>query len=84
MDEITVILKLYSGIHREINLSDYDPSKGIAFNVRSGTRLKKILKMAGFSKMNRYVYFSEGTRISIWRKLKYSCEISCLKQSGGG
>lgn len=84
MEEITVTLKLYSGIHREISLPSYNPSKGIAFNVKPGTRLKKILKTAGFSKKNSYVYFSEGARISIWGKLKYPCEISCLKQSGGG
>lgn len=84
MDGITIVLKLYSGIHNEISLSTYDPAKGVVFNVKPGTRLVEILKTAGFRKKNNYIYFSEGERISVREKLKHSCEIACLKQSGGG
>ena len=84
MDEITIVLKLYSGIHKEIGLPLYDPAKGIVFNVKPGTRLNKVLKAAGFRKKNNYIYFSEGERIGIREKLKHSCEVACLKQSGGG
>ncbi len=84
MDTITVTLKLYSGIHREINLEDYDPEKGILLSVKSGTGLRKILKMAGIRKTGSYIYFSEGERISVWNRIRYSREISCLKHSGGG
>ena len=84
MNKIYITLKLYSGIHREINLSAYNPSEGIVFNVKSGTRLRKILKMAGIPKPGNYIYFSEGERISVWSKFTRSGEISCLKQSGGG
>ena len=84
MDKIFITLKLFSGIHRDINLSDYNPSEGIVLNVKSGTRLGKILKMAGIGKPGNYIYFSEGERISVWNKITRSREISCLKHSGGG
>jgi hypothetical protein len=84
MDRIAVTLKLYSGIHREINLHDYDPEKGIILNVKQGTGLRKILKMAGINKTGNYIYFSEGERISVWSRIRYSREISCLKHAGGG
>jgi len=84
MGEIFITIKLYSGIHSEINFPDYCHTEGIVFNVKSGTRFRKILKMAGINKPAKYVYFSEGERISIWSKINISKEISCLKQSGGG
>lgn len=84
MDNITVTLKLYSGIHREINAHGYDPEKGIILTVKPGTGLRKILKMGGINKTGNYIYFSEGERISSWSRIRYSREISCLKHSGGG
>jgi DMSO/TMAO reductase YedYZ molybdopterin-dependent catalytic subunit len=84
MDKIIITLKLYSGIHSEINLSDYCQETGIVFHVKPGVRLRKILKRAGITKPGNYIYFSEGERVSIWSKIKRSGEISCLKQSGGG
>lgn len=84
MDQIQVTLKLYSGIHKEINLENYDPEQGLLLHVKPGTSLRKILIMAGFKKPRNYIYFSEGERISTWSRIKYSREISCLKHSGGG
>jgi hypothetical protein len=84
MDKIIITLKLYSGIHSEINLPDYSHETGIVFHVKPGVRLRKILKTAGITRPGNYIYFSEGERISIWSRITRSREISCLKQSGGG
>ena len=84
MDKIIITLKLYSGIHNEINIPDYSQERGIVFHVKPGVRLRKILKTAGIARPGNYIYFSEGERISIWSRITRSGEISCLKQSGGG
>jgi hypothetical protein len=82
--EITVTIRYYSGIARELGLEGYDSAKGIALSVRAGTRLRTVLRRAGLRKLSRYVFFRGGERISAWRALKDGDEVSCLKPSGGG
>ena len=48
--EISVTIKLYSGIHKELTISDYDLSKGITLKVKKGARLKKVFKANGYGK----------------------------------
>ncbi len=81
---ITVTIKLYSGITRDMDLENYDPSKGLTLTVSKGTRLKKILKELGVSNLSRLAYFRSGERMGLWSRVKDGDEISCLKPSGGG
>jgi hypothetical protein len=81
---ITVTLKLFSGIDKDLNLKDYDPAKGISVTVRDGTRVKKILKSMGLKNISSHSYFLNGERVSAWTKLKDRDEVSCLRPSAGG
>lgn len=80
----TVTIKLFSGINRDIGLTDYDPSRGIAIEVREGTRLKKALKRLGMRKLMHNAYFRNGERAGLWTRLRDGDEISCIKPSAGG
>ena len=84
MNKIFITVKFYSGIEKELKFDGFDIGKGVVFPVRSGTRLSKILKSAGLKKLSRFCYFSDGSRISSWKKFYESSEVSCLRISGGG
>lgn len=79
-----VTIKLFSGINRDIGLTDYDPSQGIQLEVREGTRLKKALKGLGMKKLMQNAYFRNGERAGLWTRLRDGDEISCIKPSAGG
>ena len=81
---ISITLKLFSSIPRDLGLPDYDPAKGLHLSVPSGVRLKKVLKDMGLTKLSSYAYFRQGERITHWAKLADGDEISCLKPSSGG
>ena len=82
--EIKVTVKLFSGLARELDVKDHDPSCGLGISVRRGTRLRRILKNMGMKNLSSYAYFCGGERISPWHKLQDGDEISCLRPSGGG
>ncbi len=84
MDQILITIKFYSGIEKEIKITDYDMGKGVVYPVKPGIRLRRILKNAGLKKLSRFCYFSGGERISVWKKLNETSEVSCLRISGGG
>jgi hypothetical protein len=79
-----VTIKLFSGINRDLGLSDYDPSRGIELEVREGVRLKKVLKGLGMRKLMHNAYFQNGERAGLWTRLRNGDEISCIKPSAGG
>jgi len=81
---VKVTIKLFSGINRDLNLTDYDPSRGIELEVRDGTRLKKVLKRLGMRKLMHNAYFLNGERAGLWTRLRDEDEISCIKPSAGG
>ena len=81
---ITATIKFYSGIHRELGLEDYDPSRGLVVNIPPGTRLKKVLKGLGLKNLSSLAYFRGGERMGLWSKIRDEDEISCLKPSAGG
>ena len=83
-NEITVTLKFFSGMHRELSLKHYDPGKGITLTVKEGTRLKKALKDLGIRGLSSNAYFRSGERIGLWTKLRSGDEVSCLRPTGGG
>jgi len=82
--EISVRIKFFSGIDKELKLSDYDPAVGILMKIPSGKRLKWALKHAGMTSFSGNAFFRSGSRISTWTKLKDGDEVSCLKPSVGG
>jgi hypothetical protein len=81
---ITVTLKLFSGIDKQLTQGTYDPEKGIRLDLPKGTRLKKALKIIGLTDLSMNIYYKNGVRISTWNKLADGDEVSCLKASGGG
>jgi hypothetical protein len=81
---IRISLKLFSGIPQELKLADYDLSRGIELNVENGTRLKKVLKNLGLSKLSNCVFFCAGERIAPGYKLQDGDEINCVRPAGGG
>ena len=82
--EISVRIKFFSGIDKELKLSDYDPAVGILMKIPSGKRLKWALKHAGMTSFSGNAFFRSGSRIFFFFKQKTAYEISCLKPSGGG
>jgi hypothetical protein len=82
--KIKVHLKLFSGIERELGIENYNRTEGFPVEVNSGTRLRSVLKKTGMKDISSNVFFIEGERVSVWRKLKDGDIISCLKPSGGG
>lgn len=84
METIVITLKLYSGIEKELKISDYDIDAGILLTVKPGTSLRSILKQTGLKKLSQYLFFSKGHHISVWKKFYEPAEVSCLRVSGGG
>ncbi len=82
--EISVRIKFFSGIDKELKLVSYNPAEGILMKVPSGKRLKWALKNAGMTTFSSYAFFRSGARITTWAKLNDGDEVSCLKPSGGG
>jgi hypothetical protein len=82
--DISIRIKFFSGIDKELKLENYNPAEGIAMNVPSGKRLKWALKTVGMTSFSSNIYFRSGVRISTWSKLKDGDEITCLKAAGGG
>jgi hypothetical protein len=83
-EQIAITLKFYSGIDKELVLDGYDPATGISLPVKTGTRLKRILKSLGMKNMSGNIYFIDGRRVGLWKSIRERCEISCLKPSAGG
>ena len=82
--QITINVKLYSGLEKELGLSDYDPYKGVDLTLSSGTRLKKALQPLGFKKRSYHAIFCNGERSNLWRKVEDGDEISLIIPSAGG
>ncbi len=83
-NKITVTVKLYSGLDRELSFHNYNRERGIPVEIASGTRLRKILKSLGMKRIAYNAYFLNGDRIGIWKKIEEDSEISCMKPAGGG
>jgi hypothetical protein len=81
---ININIKLYSGIHLEMNIPGHNPSLGTDIELKKNTKLKTALKKIGIKKPSQYIYFRKGIRIGLWTRLENLDEISCLKASGGG
>jgi hypothetical protein len=82
--DISVRIKFFSGIDKELRLGNHNPAVGITLNVPSGKRLRWALKTVGMTSFSSNIYFRSGARISPWTKLKEGDEITCLRTAGGG
>jgi predicted metalloprotease with PDZ domain len=82
--EISINIKFFSGIDKELKLKDYNPSEGVNITVSGRKRLRGVLKSMGADASAGYACFREGERISRWAKLRDGDEITCLKPAGGG
>jgi hypothetical protein len=82
--DISVRIKFFSGIDKELKLKNYSPADGITMTVPPGKRLRWALKAVGMKKLSRYAYFREGGRVSPWAALMDGDEITCLRLAGGG
>ncbi len=83
-EKILVTVKLFSGLDREIPLSDYNRAEGITMEIKRGTRLRKILKSIGMKNLSYNAYFLNGVRIGLWERINEDSEVSCMKPAGGG
>jgi len=82
--KISVRVKFFSGIEKEIQLRDYNPKIGVIMTVSPRKRLRYLVKSAGLNTSYPYIFIRDGRRITKWARLRDGDEISCLKPSGGG
>jgi hypothetical protein len=81
---IRVCVKLFTGLHREVGLEDYDPKVGIEMEIRTGTRIRTVSKRLGLPTDGRVAFFVAGEKAGPWRKLREGDEVACMKPSAGG
>ena len=81
---LTVKVRLFAGTDKEANIGDYDRNEGLTLKVLKGTRLKKVVKMIGLSKQYTLVFFINGERVGLWKKLEEGDEITILRPTAGG
>jgi hypothetical protein len=81
---ITVTVKLFSGIHRDMNLDSYDLGKGLIIQAWNGEKLKHVLSRIGMQNQSTCAYFINSKRAGLGTRLKDGDDISCFKPSAGG
>jgi len=81
---LTVKVRLFGGIDKDSNVGDYDRNEGLTLKIPKGTRLKKVAKKIGLSKPYTLVFFINGKRAGLWKKLEEGDEITLLKPAAGG
>jgi len=82
--EISVTVKLYAGLEKDSGIEEYDPARGIRLAFPGGTRLKEVIRRLQLKDSRRLIYFINGKRVGMWRKLRSGDEISCLRPLAGG
>jgi hypothetical protein len=83
-EKITIKIRLYSGIDREIGLTDYNPHDGIDLTLPGKSNLKAALKLIGCKKKSYYAVFCNGDRVGVRYKLVAGDQISLIVPSAGG
>ncbi len=82
--DITITIKLYSGLHRQLNRGGYNPDSGLTMTVKENTRLKKLLSSLGLKNLSTHAYFINGERATLRSRLKPNDEVMCMRPSAGG
>jgi len=83
-ENISVTVKLHTGLHRELNLDDYNPADGVVLTIPGPCRVRRVVKSLGLRDPARCAYFINGERAGLFTRVKNGDEISCFKPSAGG
>jgi molybdopterin converting factor small subunit len=83
-ENITVKIKLYSGLDRQAKINNYDPDSGIDLQIVKGARLKKVFKSIGLSTHESTVGFINGKKAGLSEKLKNGDVVYFMRPVSGG
>ena len=83
-ESITVKIKLFSGLDRQVKIYNYDPDSGIDLQIEKGSRLKKVLKTLGLSKAGSTACFINGKKADLNDNLKDGDVVFFMKPVSGG
>ncbi len=83
-ENITIRVKLYSGLDRQAKISHYDPDSGIDLKIAKGARLKKVFKAIGLSAHESTVGFINGKKAGPGEKLKDGDVVYFMRPVSGG
>ena len=81
---ISINVKLYSGLDRQAKISHYDPESGIELEIAKGSRLKKVFKSIGLSTRESTVGFINGKKADPGERLKDGDVVYLMKPVSGG
>ena len=83
-ENITVKIKLYSGLDRQVKIGHYDPDSGIDLQIVKGARLKKVFKQLGLSTHESTVGFINGKKAALSDKVKEGDVVYFMRPVSGG
>ena len=83
-ENITIRVKLYSGLDRQAKIDHYDSDSGIDLQIVKGTRLKKVMKILGLSTHESTVGFINGKKAGLSEKVNNGDAVYFMKPVSGG
>jgi molybdopterin converting factor small subunit len=83
-ENITIHVKLYSGLDRQAKMNHYDPDAGLEIELAKGTRLKKVFKAMGLSPHDSTVGFINGKKAGLSNRLNDGDVVYFMKPVSGG
>ena len=83
-ENITINVKLYSGLDRQAKIGHYNPDSGIELEIAKGARLKKVFKAIGLSTHESTVGFINGKKANLGERLKDGDVVYFMKPVSGG
>jgi molybdopterin converting factor small subunit len=81
---ITIRVKLYSGLDCQAKIDNYDPDSGIDLQVENEARLKKVMKILGLSTHESTVGFINGKKAGLSAKVNNGDAVYFMKPVSGG
>jgi sulfur carrier protein ThiS len=83
-ENITVKIKLYSGLDRQTDITNYDPESGIDLKIPKGAKLKKAMLVLGLRRHEPVIYFINGKKAGPNQKVNDQDVIFVMKPVSGG
>lgn len=83
-DNIKVKVKLYGGLDRLADVSNYNPDSGIELEIEKNTQLKKVLKLMGLKRNLSIICFINGEKVGLNKTLKQGDVIFFMRPASGG
>jgi molybdopterin converting factor small subunit len=83
-ENITVKIKLFSGLDRQAKINNYDPDSGIDLQIVKGARLKKVFKIIGLSRTESIACFINGKKVDVNEKLGNGDVLFIMRPVSGG